>query len=59
MTSSLRNENFQAFKNHVIETIPKREQQAVLKKVKTEKKRKMSLLYDQLEKARKDLHQVR
>lgn len=42
----------------MIETIPKREQQAVLKKVKTEKKRKMSLLYDQLEKARKDLHQV-
>ena len=58
MTTSLRNQNFQAFKNHVIETIPKREQQAVLKKVKTEKKRKMSLLYDQLEKARKDLHQV-
>ena len=30
----------------------------VLKKIKTEKKRKMSLLYDQLEKARKDLLQV-
>jgi len=31
----------------------------VLKKIKTEKKRKMSLLYDQLEKARKDLLQVK
>ena len=49
---------YKAFKNHVLEKTQKREQKAVIKRMKTERKRKMALLWEQYEKTISDLHQV-
>ena len=49
---------YKAFKNHVLEKTQKREQKTVIKRMKTERKRKMALLWEQYEKTISDLHQV-
>ena len=49
---------YKAFKNHVLEKTQKREQKTVIKRMKTERKRKMALLWEQYEKTITDLHQV-
>ena len=47
-----------AFKNHVLEKTQRKEQKTVIKRMKTERKRKMALLWEQYEKTISELHQV-
>ena len=50
---------YKAFKHHVLEKTQRKEQKNVIKRMKTERKRKLALLWEQYEKTIADLHQVK